>query len=111
VFTYKLASLLKVWHPDYLLSNLTAEQWRGWEDFYEQEPWGEQRQDMRTLAQVLTLTGNGRDISLMYPYWPDGDELYDKHKELEAKAADPAHQAKLKEARRKHIEGMKNRGA
>lgn len=82
----------------------------GWEQCYEQDPWGESRADMRGTAHVLAITGNGKDISLMHPYFNDAAEMYEKHKELERKAADPEHQAKLKEARRKHIEAMKNRG-
>lgn len=82
-----------------------------WQRYEAQEPWGESRADMRSTAHTLVQMGDGKDIILMHPYFKDADELYEKHRELEKRAADPAHQAKLKEARRKHIEAMKNRGA
>ena len=83
----------------------------GWQDYEALEPWGESRADLRSAAAVMVQIGEGKDINLMHPYFRDAAELYEKHRELEKRAEDPAHQAKLKEARRKHIEAMKNRGA
>jgi len=66
---------------------------------------------MRGVAHTLHLMGGGDDVSMMFPYFQDSGELYEKHIELEAKAANPDLQAKLKEARRKHFEVKKNNGA
>lgn len=84
------------------MDHLTAEQWRGWEKFYEQEPWGDLRQDMRTLAQSLVVTGADTDVSLIFPYWDSSEEMFAKHKELEARTANPELMAKLKAARERH---------
>jgi hypothetical protein len=45
----------------------------------------------------------------MWPYFPGRDEFEQKVKELQAqeKRLGPAHDEKLKEARRKHLEMMK----
>jgi hypothetical protein len=51
---------------------LTHEQLQGWQQAFEQEPWGDFREDMRAVV-----------------------------------AMGPAHDEKLKEARRKHLEMMK----
>lgn len=44
---------------------------------------------------------------LTWPYFKDGEALWEKHKELEARQNSAEHQAKLKAARQKHIESMK----
>lgn len=111
MFGYRLAALLGVWHPDHLADHLTAAQWCGWEQYYEQDPWGEDRQDLRAAANTLFALGDCQDIQLMHPYITDSAEAYEKHKEMEARQKDPALQAKLKAAREKHIAEMKNRGA
>ena len=47
-----------------------------WEAYYELEPWGETRGDLRQLALAMNLLAGrlprGTQIpSLIYPYWPD----------------------------------------
>jgi len=82
-----------------------------WQVYESQEPWGDLRQDLRGLAHVLAITGNGQDIELMHPYFREGELMWEKHKELAAKADNPELQAKLKAAREKHRAETKKRGA
>lgn len=98
-------------HPDYLLPRLTAQQFMDWQTYDAQEPWGEFRQDLRGVAHVLALTGNGQDIELMHPYFREGELMWERHKELAAKSDSPEHKAKLKAAREKHLAETKKRGA
>lgn len=59
-------------------------------------------------AAANTLFGKSEDSpSLIWPYFPDGEAMWEKHKELEAKHNSQEHQEKLKAARLKHIEEMK----
>ena len=101
---------LHVWHPNYLLPYLTAEEFRDWEHYETQEPWGDLRADMRGVAHVLAMTNSDQDIQLMHPYFKDADTMFEKHKELSARQEDPALKAKLKAAREKHREEMAKRG-
>lgn len=62
-------------------------------------------------AAANTLFGKSSDSpNLIWPYFPDSEALWEKHKEMEAKQSSPEHQARLKAARQKHIEEMKKRG-
>lgn len=91
-------------HPDYLLGRLTWQQFEDWNRYYEQEPWGDIRADLRASAN--TLFAPGSDHNLIWPYFPDEEEMWAKHEALEARrktlADDPEHQAKLKAARQKY---------
>lgn len=59
-----------------LLDRLTYRQWLGWRKYYGEEPWGEDRQDMRSL--VLSQFINAPHLpagyelpNATYPYWED----------------------------------------
>lgn len=103
---------LGVEHPDYLLPQLTWEQWLGWRAYYQTEPWGEERADSRAAANsmwtVATQHG-GEAPDLLYPYFRDAGELWRKHQELEAKQDDAARAAKLKAAREAYWKAKKER--
>jgi hypothetical protein len=89
---------------------LTHEQLQGWQQAFEQEPWGDFREDMRAVVTMLhARPGGSETTSMMWPYFPGRDEFEQKVKELQAqeKRLGPAHDEKLKEARRKHLEMMK----
>lgn len=85
-----------------------------WEQAYEQEPWGEFRDDMRNVASVMYLLHQPGQLSLMHPYLQDTDSLDRevKHlKQLEKRAQSPEHKAKMKAARARHIAMMQEEKA
>lgn len=51
-----------------LKHGLTYEQWCKWEQFYEQDPWGDLREDMRAAAMWLMSHG-GEDVRPFFPYF------------------------------------------
>lgn len=92
-------------HPDYLLPCLTAEQFRGWERFYDQDPWGGEREDWRAMAIEITQNDPDTEVTLTYPYVSTDDELEARQEALETrrKQLDPEEvAAKFKLAREKH---------
>ncbi len=82
-----LFELCKLWggngrhiHPDYLRPDLTERQLREWENFYEQEPWGESRADLRQAASIaiwgaMLAGGSKKPPSPMFPYWEEQERL------------------------------------
>lgn len=65
---------------------------------------------MRAAANTIWHRGGDDLPDLTWPYFKDGEAMWEKHKELEAKSQSPEHQEKLKQARLKHIELMKKNG-
>lgn len=49
MFSYRLALALGYRHPNALLSELTDEEFNGWRAYWDHEPWGEDRADVRML--------------------------------------------------------------
>ena len=64
-----------------MLDEIDAEEWRGWLDYWNVEPWGELRADQRAAAQALWNTapyaGEGASLpDLTFPYFKDeGEEV------------------------------------
>lgn len=75
-----------------------------WEQAYEQEPWGEFRDDMRNVASVMHLLHQPGQLSLMYPYLTSEnlDREVQQLQKLQKRAQTPEHKAKLRAARDKH---------
>jgi hypothetical protein len=110
LFAYDLCRDLKIWHPDYLECVLTWDQFRGWQKAFAQRPWGDERADFRAAANSLWNHASGSDApNLTWPYMNDAEEMWEKHKELERHADDPAIAEKLKLARQKHMEEKRKR--
>ena len=87
-----------------------------WERFYAQDPWGEERQDLRELANELRRRG-AEDIGWFAPYMKTDEELAEECRaQKEAMAAKVAEldreavDAKLEAAKQKHYENKKTRG-
>lgn len=51
---------------------LTERQFTGWQDYYEAEPWGEERADWRQLANQMIWSKiiGGGDAEAPSPVWP-----------------------------------------
>lgn len=62
-------------HPDELLDHLTLAQFRDWEEYYDQEPWGEWRADARQGVMLRYLLRPHEKYQLsalpdvMWPYF------------------------------------------
>lgn len=93
-FAFRLCLSLGVVHPDYLLPALTWEQFRQWQQYSEEEPWGETRADQRTLAQTAWLKAagqwNGDLPELVFPYFQSADsgDVMAQKAELDRRAAE-----------------------
>ena len=75
-FAYRLCLAIGVVHPDELLHRITYSQWLGWLAYYNAEPWGELRADLRGLVQAQFVNAHrmppGFELpSPTYPYWED----------------------------------------
>ena len=84
---------------------LTAEDFRDWERAYDQDPWGDERNDWRQMAVEITRGDPETEVSLDYPYVVTEEELEERKEALETrrKELDPAEvEARLKAAREKH---------
>lgn len=71
-------------HPDRLLERLTAAELLSWWTYYQNEPWGEERADLREMA-VIGMTHGSDEFRLPWPYAepePDADELLDEFERL-----------------------------
>lgn len=53
-----------------MLDHLTAAEIFEWWTLYKDEPWGEHRADVRTIAGLAAGVGS-RDVRLIWPYWED----------------------------------------
>lgn len=105
MFGYRLAAHVGAWHPDFLLDCLTWEQWQGWQQAYEQDPWGELRADMRASVNTLHGMGSGETVSPIWPYYGDGDELGERIEAIEKRKAsldESGMKERLKRARELH---------
>lgn len=91
---------------DRLKHELTYEQWCKWEQFYEQDPWGESRQDMRSMAMLLTQWVKDTETSMIWPYWEsdeDAAETFREGQKLLAELGTERIQEALKRGREKHL--------
>lgn len=92
LFAYRLCRELGVLHPDHLLPQLSWEQLQGWQRYANQEPWGDGRDDQRTLAMIAWLktpgTWNSDLPDMMYPYFQTVADIRHELEVLGAKAAD-----------------------
>lgn len=66
-----------------MLDEMTPGDLFGWQRYYIEEPWGEQRADQRAAAQALWNTapyaGEGANLpNLTYPYWVDETAEFEK---------------------------------
>lgn len=52
---YRLALRVGEWDVDGMLDRMTSRQRAMWEAFYEMEPWGEQRDDLRTGMLISAI--------------------------------------------------------
>jgi hypothetical protein len=97
-----------------MLADLTAEEFMGWQQAFAQEPWGELRDDMRAAANTLHQLGAGQDVELMGPHYFQNQERLDEEvarlMAMKAKHDTAEHQAKLKAARKAHMEAKKRGG-
>jgi hypothetical protein len=64
-----------------MLQGLTEKQFRGWEKYYDAEPWGEERADLREHVNRITWAGmlagsNKEPPAPVWPYWRDS-QTYD----------------------------------
>lgn len=87
-----------------MLADLSPDEYGHWQRAYEENPWGEARQDQRTAAGVLWMAaamsgGNCDDLpDLMFPYFKSQDE---KDEEILSRARALKQRAKeLAEARK-----------
>lgn len=55
-------------HPARLATQVTAEQMLEWYVLYLDEPWGEQRQDLRATASLGVFAGV-KQIRTLWPYY------------------------------------------
>lgn len=71
-------------HPDRLLEQLTASELLSWWVYYQDEPWGDERADLREMA-VLGVSNGVDGFRLPWPYAeiePDADELLSEYRRL-----------------------------
>jgi hypothetical protein len=92
-FAYLLCRTLGRWkHPDDMLAEMTQEEFQGWQDAYRDDPWGDDRDDLRAAANTLWhVAGMTRQDppELVHPYFPKEEtpeELDDRIKELSSAA-------------------------
>lgn len=94
-------------HPDYLLTSLSWSQFTDWQRAYTQEPWGDERQDQRTLALAAWIkapaTWSGELPELLYPYFQTGEDLLAQKAILDTRAEEI--KAKWKAQRERDILG------
>ncbi len=84
----------------------------GWRKAHHQQPWGDERADLRLAANTLWNAASGSDApNLTWPYITGADELWEKHEELDdrRKNLGPEHEAKLKAARQQYWEEKRKR--
>jgi len=86
---------------------MTYDDYCFWERLYEQDPWGELRQDWRAVAVLMQQYDPDTNVSLQWPYFDseerDNAELEDLNKrQAEALADMDAIEARLRKARELH---------
>ena len=64
---------------------LTAEQFQDWQQFYDQDPWGGERDDWRAMASEMRQRDPETDVTMNYPYWQIDDEREAIRETLEKK--------------------------
>jgi hypothetical protein len=69
VFAFRLALALGYTHPDVMLQHLTSRQFNEWQAFYQIDPFGEARGDLRTgiLASVISNRMRGKHETALQP--------------------------------------------
>lgn len=83
-FTYRLAARLGVVDVEAMVEEMTFEQWARWKRFYDAEPWGPERDDIRFEVLRLRLLGqfSGHPAHSLPPFtWP-----HDRSKEIAEEA-------------------------
>jgi ubiquinone/menaquinone biosynthesis C-methylase UbiE len=96
-----------------LKHSLTYEQWCKWEQFYDQDPWGELRADMRSTAHYLFQQGS-EDVSPFMPYFGETEaEQIESKKRLEERKAELSQEElaeRFRKAREQHFANKKKNG-
>ena len=79
---YRLCLALGVLHPNRLLEKLTSQEWQGWLQFADEEPFGEVRDDLRMDAfrerLMAGMFGGEEYARSTWPYWdeqPSADDV------------------------------------
>ena len=99
-------------HPDHITACLTAEQFNDWLRAYDQDPWGEEREDLRRMAYEM-LADPSAEVKPVYPYFENDDDLIEQNDELAKRreAIDPEIvAAKFAKAREEHYKKHPKRG-
>jgi hypothetical protein len=86
-----------------LLDSLSWKQWHGWERFYQQDPWGEWRHDLRAAINTMEAKGSDAAFNLTWPYIETTHDLEGRADELKARTLTPDLQEKLRKARAQHL--------
>jgi hypothetical protein len=79
-------------HPDDMLEDMSAREWKEWQAYYEKQPWGPHRDDIRQEAfrrrLMASMFGSeGQEVpGALYPYFdqqPTPDELFEELQRIE----------------------------
>lgn len=76
-FTHRLCLALGEKDPEALLDRMSFKTYLKWLAYFNEEPWGEIRADMRNvvLMRYFHARGDEADMpSMMWPYWEDTSE-------------------------------------
>lgn len=83
----RLAALLGDSEPASLKARTTRESWEIWERFYEQDPWGEVRQDLRMLASLMLQWNPRGEVRMVWPYFVTEEESLEQLAQQEKQLA------------------------
>jgi hypothetical protein len=77
-------------HPDDMLEEMTASEFKSWQAYYEKQPWGPHRDDIRQevfrrrlIASLFGPTEGQETPGALYPYFEDGPTPEEMFAEIE----------------------------
>jgi hypothetical protein len=73
-FTHRLCLALGERDPDEFLASISYRTYLRWQDYFDAEPWGEVRADLRNVVLVRMMNATGETADMPRPVWPYWDE-------------------------------------
>lgn len=113
MFAHRFALAMHEPNIDRLKHELTAEQWDRWEQFYAEDPWGEERSDLRMTAMLAIQRSPETDVTPFYPYYDGEQELLARKAAMDERAASLSTEEveeRLRKARELHFASKAKRG-
>lgn len=89
---------------------MPADWFNDWKQAYDQDPWGDERNDWRAMALEIVRGDPDTDARLLYPYWEQEEDLEERLAALGKRRAEvtPELAARLKADKEAYLKA-KNR--